>query len=335
MRRTSLRRIGTTELSVGPFGLGCAGLGNLYAAVTDAAAQDTLDAAWASGIRLLDTAPYYGHGLSESRLGAFLARVDAGRAVISTKVGRSLEPAAPGAVPDHGFVDPLPNRPRFDYSADAIRRQVDASGGRLGLERFGMLLLHDIGPMTHGEAHPAIMRTVLDEALPVLNGMKATGRTAAVGIGVNEVPVCLELLAHADIDVILLAGRYTLLEQGALDQLLPACLARQVGIVIGGPYNSGLLAGGAHYDYGTVPAHVRSRVAELERICRAHGVALPAAALQFPLAHPAVAAIIPGARSRTEVLENIAHFDQSLPSGLWRDFKTAGLIPAHAPVPDA
>jgi len=329
------RRIGATELSVTRLGLGCAAIGNLYASVPGTVARDTLAAAWQAGIRYFDTAPYYGHGLSESRLGAFLPDIDISQAVISTKVGRSLQPVAADAVPDHGFVDPLPYRPCFDYSSDAILRQVDGSGKRLGLDRFGMLLLHDIGAMTHGADHAAIMRTVLDEALPTLGALKAEGRTIAIGIGVNEVEVCLEVLAHADVDVILLAGRYTLLEQGALDDLLPLCVRRRVSVVIGGPYNSGLLAGGTHYNYGSASEHVRRRVANLDTICRAHDVALPAAALQFPLAHPAVAAVIPGARSRTELNENLAHFNRALPGALWSDLRDAGLLPAHAPVPDA
>ncbi|MFM8354885.1 MAG: aldo/keto reductase, partial [Gammaproteobacteria bacterium] len=284
-----------------PLGLGCAAIGNLYSRISDATAEAALAAAWQGGIRFFDTAPYYGHGLSESRLGKFLSKIRDHDAVVSTKVGRSLRPVSPEAVPDHGFVDPMPYQPYFDYSGDAVRDQVRASQARLGIDRFAMLLLHDIGVLTHGAAHEAVMRTALQQALPALNEFKLAGVTQAVGIGVNEVDVCLQVLADADIDVILLAGRYTLLEQGALNALLPACQRRSISVVIGGPYNSGLLAGGQHYDYGAVPAAVRERVLRISTICREHDVPVAAAALQFPLAHPSVAAVIPGARSPAEV----------------------------------
>lgn len=330
-----MRPVGGTGLALPALGLGCAALGNLYQAVTDEEAHAALQAAWDGGIRYFDTAPYYGHGRSEARLGAFLREGHAGDALISTKVGRTLDPVAPGTEPDCGFADPLPFAPRFDYRADAVRAQVDDSRGRLDVDRFSALLLHDIGAEVHGGDHPAVFRTALNEALPVLNELKAQGVTQAVGIGVNEIAVCQELLDHADLDLILLAGRYTLLEQDALDDLLPRCVERRVSIVVGGPFNSGLLAGGEHYNYGAVPAAVAARVQRLKTLAGVHRMPLPAAALQFPLAHPAVASVIPGARSAAEVRQNLEWLAWPIPPAFWSDLREHDLLHPQAPVPGA
>jgi len=327
------RRVGRTGLELTALGLGCAALGNLYQRVEDAAATATLQTAWDGGIRYFDTAPYYGHGLSETRLGEFLRTLPAGAAVISTKVGRSLVPTEPGNAGDFGFVDPLPNRPEFDYRADAVRAQVEGSLARLGVERLDLLLVHDIGAMTHGADHPAVFRQALDGALPALRRMQAEGLVTAIGIGVNEIDVSLATLRAADIAVILLAGRYTLLEQGALDELLPECAAPGVSVVVGGPFNSGALVGGDHYNYAAMPADVAARVARLEAVCRRFDVPLPAAALQFPLAHPAVAAVIPGARSAAEARANLEHLARPIPVDLYRALKTEGLLAPDAPTP--
>jgi D-threo-aldose 1-dehydrogenase len=331
--RLPTRRIGNTSLEVTVLGLGCAAIGNLYRAVSPERAAATLGRAWQRGVRYFDTAPYYGHGLSEQRLGRFLDRTSAGELVVSTKVGRTLVPVPPGSAPDCGFVDPLPNRPVFDYTRDAVKRQVESSLARLGIDRLGMLLVHDLGAMTHGADHPQRLREALDGALPALHELKAEGVVAAVGLGVNEASVCLEVLAHADLDVVLLAGRYTLLEQTPVHDLLPRCVARQVSVIVGGPFNSGVLAGDPHYDYGNVPRAVQDRVARLAATCTRHDVALPAAALQFPLAHPAVAAVIPGARVPDEVTANLDHLQASIPAELWADLREQGLIDSSAPLP--
>lgn len=327
------RAIGRTDLAITSLGLGCAALGNLYERVEPEDAAATLQAAWEGGMRYFDTAPYYGHGLSETRLGEFLRGLPADAAVVSTKVGRNLVPVAPGEEGDFGFTDPLPNRPVFDYSAGAVRAQVEGSLTRTGIDRVGMLLVHDIGAMTHGDAHPEIFRQAMDGALPALRKMKDEGLVSAIGIGVNEIAVSLATIRAADIDVILLAGRYTLLEQAALDELLPECEARGVSVVVGGPYNSGALAGGNHYDYAAVPAAVAERVARLKTVCRHFDVPLPAAALQFPLAHPAVAAVIPGARSAAEVRANLDHLARPIPGGLYQALKADGLLAPDAPTP--
>jgi len=327
------RRIGTTALQVTTLGLGCAALGNLYEQVSPEDAGATLHAARAAGVNYFDTAPYYGHGLSEQRLGAFLNTGSGPRVTVSSKVGRTLIPVRRGDEGDFGFAAPLANRPVFDYSADAVRAQVEHSMARLGIDEFGMLLIHDIGVMTHGEAHAATLRQAMDEALPTLRSLQQAGVVAAIGIGVNEIDVCLETLAAADIDVILLAGRYTLLEQRALDELLPACEARGVSVIVGGPFNSGALVGGGHYDYGSVPAEVRQRIHGIEAVCRRHGVPTAAAALQFPLAHPAVAAVIPGARSAAEMQANLNHMSRKIPTDLYAELKAEGLLAQGAPTP--
>lgn len=327
--------MGRTDLEISTLGFGCAALGNLYERVDDVTARQALAAAHLGGVRYFDTAPYYGHGRSEARLGEFLRSLDtdaANEVVVSTKVGRTLLPVAPGQEGDFGFVDPLPNRPVFDYSRDAVRIQIENSMTRLGMEHLGLVLIHDVGAMTHGDAHPERFAQAMDQALPALHELKDQGIVGAVGIGVNEIEVSLATLHCADIDVVLLAGRYTLLEQDALSELLPTCQQRGVSVVVGGPFNSGVLADDPHYDYGAVPAAVAARVNRLKAVCRRHGVPLPAAALQFPLCHRSVAAVIPGARSPQEVQANLRHFALKIPTALYEELKSEALIVADAPI---
>lgn len=320
----------THELQIPALGMGCAALGNLYAPVSDGDAAATLQAAVDGGIGFFDTAPYYGHGLSERRLGRFLANMPA-RPLLSTKVGRSLAHGeAPG---DTGFVAAAQARPYFDYSADAVNAQVAESLARLGVDGVDLLLVHDLGTLVHGPDHPRQFESAMAGAFPALAALKRQGITRAIGLGVNEVAICLQVLAEIDLDVILLAGRYTLLEQGPLDDLLPLCQARGVRVIVGGPYNSGVLAGNPHYDYGAVPPAVAARVQALGALCARHGVPLAAAALQFPLAHPAVASVIPGARSAAEIRASIANMAHPIPPALWAEMRQAGLIRADAPVP--
>ena len=311
------------------FGMGCAPIGSLYAPVSDAVAGDALQAAADGGIRYFDTAPYYGHGQSEARLGEFLRHATF-EPLVSTKVGRSLVAGDPG---DTGFVDAAPLQPVFDYCRDAVTTQIEASLTRLGRDAVDIALVHDIGEQTHGADHPARFREALDGAFPALAVLKAEGVVRAIGIGVNEVAVCLETLAEVELDYILLAGRYTLLEQDALEILLPLCSERGVRVIIGGPYNSGVLVGGDHYNYGTVPAQVARRVASLAATCAAFGVPLAAAALQFPLAHPAVVTVLPGLRSRAEVEATLKLAAYPIPAALWDALRDHGLLRADAPTP--
>ncbi len=315
-----------TGLRLPALGLGCAALGNLYAAVSDGEAAATLEAAWTSGLTYFDTAPYYGHGLSERRLGDWLKAGGGAGAILSTKVGRSLIPLDGRPAPDHGFVDPSPFAPVFDYGHDAVMRQVEASLTRLGRDRLDMVFVHDIGAQTHGENHPAIFAAALGGAFPALARLKAEGVIGAVGIGVNEVAVCLETLGRVDLDAILLAGRYTLLDPSAADELLPLCERRGVGVIAGGPFNSGILSGGAHYDYAQAPPAIVERVRRLNAVCAEHGADLAAAALHFPLRHPAVVSVIAGARSPAEAVANAAHMAAPPPPALWAAMAAAGLV---------
>ncbi len=320
------RTLPATGLRLPPLGLGCAALGNLYAAVSDGDAMATLEAAWAGGLTYFDTAPYYGHGLSERRLGDWLKGGRAPGAIVSTKVGRSLIPLDGRPAPDHGFVDPAPFAPVFDYSRGAVLRQVEQSLARLGLGRIDIAFVHDIGAMTHGEAHPAVFKAALEGAFPALADLKAQGVIGAIGIGVNEVAVCLETLGHVDLDAILLAGRHTLLDQSAAAELLPLCMRRGVGVIVGGPFNSGILSGGAHYDYVAAPPAIAERVRGLKAVCASHGVDLAAAALHYPLRHPAVISVIAGARSPAEARANAAHMAAPPPTALWAALAAEGLI---------
>jgi len=330
------RALGASGVRVTRLGVGGAALGNLYAPVSDEDARATVAAAWREGVRYFDTAPLYGFGLSERRLGDALRGEIRGNLTLSSKVGRLLRPASPP--PDAGFVDPLPFAPEYDYSYDGVMRSFEDSRQRLGLERIDVLLVHDIGARTHGAgAHPGLWKQLLDGGWRALAELRAAGVIGAAGLGVNEQEVCLELLAHADPDCFLLAGRYTLLEQSPLDALLPRCVERRVSLIVGGPYNSGLLArpevaAGRSYDYHEAPAPVVARAQKIERVCGEHGVPLPVAALQFPLLHEAVASVIPGVRSEAELRENAERLRAPVPDALWRDLREASLLHPGAPV---
>jgi D-threo-aldose 1-dehydrogenase len=334
------RRLGSTEVSVTTLGLGLAPAGNLYRAVPDEEARGTIEAAIELGIRYFDTAPYYGFGLSERRAGDALRGKS--EVVISSKAGRLLKPVVgvDTSVERCGFVSPMPFEPVYDYSHDGILRSYEHSLQRLGLGRVDILLVHDIGKLTHSERHAEKLAQLTDGGgLKALRQLREEKAVSAIGVGVNEIGICLDLMDRVDLDVLLLAGRYTLLEQGAIDDLLPRCMGAEISLVIGGPFNSGILATGAtaaappRYNYGPAPAEVRKRVTRLEEVCRSHGVPLAAAALQFPLAHPAVAAVIPGFANTGELQTGVDHFRTPIPDSLWSDLRSEGLIDARAPVP--
>jgi len=329
-----VRRLGRTTVEVTALGFGAAALGNLYRVVPDDDAAETARAALDGGIAYVDTAPHYGQGLSERRVGAILGAVPHAT-VVSTKVGRVLKPipAPPPGTERHGFVDGDPFEPHFDYSYDGVRQSFEASLKRLGREHIDILLAHDLGADTHGAEAAGHMKTFLEGGLRAMAELKAEGRIRAIGLGVNEWQVCDEVLRHADLDLVLLAGRYTLLEQSPLDRFLPLCQARGVAVVAGGPYNSGVLTGGTHYNYAAVPPEVAARVKALETVCMAHGVALATAALQFPLTHPCVASVIPGMASKAEVESNLSRFATAIPPALWADLKSQNLLHEAAPLP--
>lgn len=318
-------------MTVTTLGFGAAGIGNLYRTVSDANAADALAAAFAAGIGYVDTAPHYGQGLSERRVGTALHD----GILVSSKVGRVLEPipVPPLGTERHGFVDGDPFEPHYDYSYDGVMRSFGDSLKRLGRDHLDIALVHDLGRATHGDAADGHMRAFLDGGYRALAELQSSGQVSAIGLGVNECQVAADVMRHADIDTVLLAGRYTLLEQASLDAFLPDCQRRGVSIILGGPFNSGILVGDIHYNYDVAPPEVVARVRALQAVCDAHEVALAAAALQFPLAHPAVACVIPGMVSRAQVETNMALFRTPIPPALWDDLKNEGLLHAQAPVP--
>jgi D-threo-aldose 1-dehydrogenase len=318
-------------------GFGAGGVGNLYAAVSDETARETIQTALAEGITYFDTAPHYGFGLSESRLGAVLPL----SVKISTKVGRRLVPA-PQADPlaeRHGFVAAAPFEPVFDYSHDGVMRAFEDSLQRLQRDHVDVLLAHDLGVRTHGADDAARRREFFDGGYRAMRALRDSGAVGAIGLGVNEWEICDAALDEADFDVFLLAGRYTLLEQTALDRLLPRCAARGVSIIVGGPFNSGVLVEGvgpgAHYNYAPAPPEILDRARRLEAVCRAHATPLAAAALQFPLAHPQVASVIPGMSSPAQVRQARAWAAHPIPDALWDDLRGEGLLRPDAPTPRA
>ena len=332
------REIGRTGVQVTEYGFGGAPLGNLYAPIAEDEARGLLTDAWGAGFRYFDTAPYYGFGLSERRFGDALRALPWQEAVVSTKVGRLIRPDR-GPNPDREkFIDAAPFRSDYDYSYDGVMRSHEDSLQRLGVDRVDILFLHDIGPVTHGAAaHPALFRQAMEGGYRALDELRRNGDVKAIGLGVNEWQVCEEAMDHGRWDVFLLAGRYTLLEQTALDSFLPRCQRENASIVIGGPFNSGILAtgpvAGATYDYEPAPAAILERVRRIESVCKAHDVPLAAAALRFPLTHPSVAAVIPGMSARNHLQRNLQLIGQTIPAGLWSDLKSEGLLRADAPVP--
>lgn len=317
----------------GPLGCGGAPLGNMFAEVGDADARATLDAAWDSGVRTFDTAPFYGFGLSERRFGDALRSRPRDEFTLSTKVGRLLVPDPAPERRRFNFVDALPFQPRFDYSGDGTRRSLDDSLRRLGTDRIDVALIHDPAEDTHGPAWREMFDAAMAGAVPALERARAEGTIRAYGLGVNRVEPCLMALERADPDLFLLAGRYTLLDHAALDALFPACAARGVRVIVGGPYNSGLLAGGSTFDYEAAPPALIAKARRIAAHCAGHGVDIKAAALQFCAAHPVVATVIPGARTAGEVRQNAAMMAAPIPAALWDTLRRDGLIPDAAPTP--
>lgn len=331
-------------IELGDLAFGAASIGNLYRSMSDDQAREVVERAWDAGIRYFDTAPHYGFGLSEKRLGAALAELDPGQtAIVSTKIGRRLDPRphADLSAIRQAFVSPEPYESVFDYSYDAVMRSYEGSLKRLRRDRIDILYAHDIGSFAHGDAHPALFREFLDGGYRAMRELRESGAVGAIGLGVNETAVCIEMLDAGEIDLIMLAGRYTLLEQAPLDDLLPLCAQRGVRLVVAGPYNSGILAKGVrhggpipNFNYEPAPPEIVERVGAIEDICARHGVPLAAAALQFPLAHPQVAAVVPGMGSARQVEDALALMAQAVPAALWAELKDAGLIRQDAPTSD-
>ena len=332
-------RHGTGGLTFTELGFGTAPLGNLYRAISDAEADAILARAWEAGVRYYDTAPLYGLGLSETRLNRFLRDKPRGDYVLSTKIGRLLRACPEDRRDGIGKWFDVPARQEvYDYGYDGVMRSVEASLERLGVNRIDMLFAHDLDVFNHG-THAALQAR-LDELMAggyrALLELREQGVIAAFGAGVNEWQPCQWLTERGDFDIFLLAGRYTLLEQAPLDSFLPLAEARGIGIVLGGPYNSGILATGArpgaYYNYDPAPQEVLDRVAAIEALCTDHGVRLVDAAFQFPLRHPSVLSVIPGGQGVAEMESNIAAAQAEVPPALWQALKDAGLMHPGAPV---
>jgi len=320
--------LGRGGLRVSALALGTAPLGNLYAPVAEEDAAATVGSALEAGLTYVDTAPHYGLGLAERRLGRLLAGVPRDRFVVSTKVGRLVRPLAPGETADpEGFADSPPARRVWDLSGDGVRRSLEESLERLGLDRVDILLLHD--PDDHE-------REAFEQAFPALIGLRDQGVVTAIGAGMNQAEMLTRFVRDLDIDVVLVAGRYSLLDQRALAELLPTCAARGTAVVVGGVFNSGLLADprpGATFDYAPAPPELVDRAARLAEVCARHGTPLRAAALAFPFGHPAVTSVLVGARSAAEVQDAVACFEWPVPGELWADLVATGLLPADVPNP--
>jgi D-threo-aldose 1-dehydrogenase len=335
------QRLGRSGLRVTTLGLGTTALANMYAALPEADAQATLDAAFAAGVRYFDTAPAYGSGLAEQRLGSWLAANDRDAVVVSTKVGNALRPVGEAAAASL-FPGALPAEPYMNFSRDAVLRSIDESLARLQTDRLDMVAIHDPdeaasiepGADPYARSH---FREAMDEAYPVLDDLRSQGVIGAVGVGMNGWEMLVDFAREGTFDYFLLAGRYTLLEQESARTLLPLCVEQGISVVVGGPYSSGILAtgavDGAHYNYGPAPPEVLERVRRLEASCAAHDVPLRAAALQFVAAHPAVASVVPGARTAGELRENVAMLEHAIPDALWAELRADDLIATHAPLP--
>ncbi|WP_244947511.1 aldo/keto reductase [Cellvibrio japonicus] len=337
---TEPHRFGTSEVVLSPLGFGAAPIGNLYQSMGDEQAAATVEAALLAGIRYYDSAPHYGFGLSETRLGQVLnASGLRSRLVISTKVGRLLVPTSSTARERHGFVDAPALEPVFDYSYDAVMRSFEQSLKRLQTDYVDIVFAHDLGVLTHGDQHSHHFRAFIEGGYRALCELKAAGLVKAIGLGANEWQVCVQALAAAEFDGFLLAGRYTLLEQEAVDSFLPLCAERGASVIVGGPFNSGILATGArgtgevYYNYRPAPAAVIKQVNALEEVCDAFSVPLPAAALQFPAAHPRVCCLLAGFATPRQVQQANHWLHQAIAPDFWRTLRQRNLVSAAAPLP--
>lgn len=336
------RRVGKTKLEVTTIGLGGAPMGGFRATIPDAEAMALSNAAWDLGVRYYDTSPFYGYGRSELRMGAALREKPREDFVISTKIGRIMHPMKPGEKKAADFRENgLPGfAPEFDYSYDGVMRSLEHSHLRLGLAKIDIALIHDVDFWTVKDREVLNQRfkTVMDSGFKALDELRKAGIISAIGVGINESDTSLRFIQAGDFDCMLLAGRYTLLEQGALEAFLPECAKRNVSVILGGPYNSGILTGGvtdkATHDYVQAPRELIEKARKIEAICKRHGVELGAAAMQFPLFHPAFCAVIPGALSVAEVKQNVSRISARIPVELWSELKREKLIDPASPTPN-
>lgn len=331
------KSLGRSGLKLSVLGFGGTGLGNMYLPMSEAASMQALTAAYAAGVRYYDTAPLYGHGLSELRTGAGLRSFDDLEVIVSSKVGWRLKPAF-GAPTEAGLFRDITAFQRYnDYSYDGAMRSFEDSLNRLGRDRIDIVMIHDVDRRNQGARFEEVFAQAMAGAYKAILSLREQGTITAIGCGLNDWEACQAFAEAGDFDCFLLAGRYTLLEQASLESFLPLCEKRGIGIVLGGPYNSGILASGAMpgawFNYEPATDEVLKKVRAIEKICAAHGALLKAAALQFPLHHPCVASVIPGISKAGELDENLRMLRTSVPDALWRDLKSAGLMDARAPTP--
>ena len=331
-----------TELKFSAIGVGTAPMGDLYELLDEQVCIATIEQAYACGVRVFDTSPHYGNGLSESRLGAGLRRVARDEVIVSTKIGRVMDPFSKPAprnpdVYSPGFVGGYPHAPRFDYSYDGTMRSVEQSLLRMGLARIDVLLIHDCDVWTHGAADaPRRFREAMEGAYRALDKLRSEKTVGAIGFGINEADTCVKFARAGDFDLAMMAGRYSLLNQKGLAEFLPLALEKQMGVMLAGVFNSGILATGAipgaKFEYAPAPPDIMARVRQIETVCASHATSIRCAALQFALAHPAVVSVVLGAVKGDEVVANAADAQRKPPAQLWMDLKSAGLLDPAAPV---
>jgi D-threo-aldose 1-dehydrogenase len=331
------RRIGRTELVTTAIGFGSAPLGNRFRVLSEVTCQELVDDAWDRGTRLFDTAPMYGYGLAENRLGTALRDRPRGEYLLSTKVGRLLRPAADQPRDDDMWSGVPPMRVEYDYSYSGAMRSIEDSLQRMLTDRIDIVFIHDCDKYGHGANQPAVFSEAMSGAARALIELRNQKVIGAVGVGVNEADVCVAAAHHIDFDVFLLAGRYSLLEQDSLDDLLPMCVERGISLILGGVYNSGILATGAtpdaHYNYAPATPEIVDRVRRIESLCNAHDIPIAAVALQFALAHPTVASVLLGASTVRQQSRNNDAANLAVPPTVWDELRRAGLIRPDAPLP--
>lgn len=338
MNAINIRKFGRVGFDITDMGFGAAPIGNFLRPIPEEEAGAMVERAWNAGMRYFDTAPYYGHGLSELRLGHYLRWKPRHEFIISSKVGRVLTAAPRETIDFKPWVDGAPFRSRFDYSYDGTMRSFEDSLQRLGLGSIDILFIHDADVFTHGpEMQKVYFKQALDGCYRALVELREQGLVKAIGVGVNNWEVMLDFMKAGDFDTLLVAGRYTLLEQEALNELLPLCERRGTAIVIGGGFNGGILATGAvpgaKWNYAPAPAPIMEKVKRIEAVCARHKVPLAAAALQFLLAHPAVASHVPGTRNVAQMNQNLELVAHPIPVAFWQELKAEGLVRQDAPVP--
>lgn len=340
IKLTDRRRVGAADLELPLFGFGTAHLGGMYQRVSGDVARETLKAAWNGGVRYYDTAPFYGRGLSEHRAGDFLIDQPRDSFLLTTKVGRYFRrPSDPRTFDRTPWDGGLNMEIVWDYSYDGIMRSYEQSLLRLGLDTVDALAIHDPEASIHTDDHPGRMHDMSTSGIKALEELKRSGQIKAIGMGLNAAESLTTIAPLVPLDFCIVAMPYTLLDQGALEHGLKRCLDENISVIIGAPYASGILATGpgptARYRYAIAEPEIQEKARRIQSVCRAHGVSLPAAALQFPLAHPAVVSVIPGGAKPEEVTSNLKYLEEPIPTGLWADLKSEALIVADAPVPAA